>query len=439
MKFPVSNPRGSALIIVLWIAFGLVAITLYFANSMSSELRASDNRVSGLVAEQAIEGAARYVTHILANQLTNGTVPDLTTYGSRAMPVGDAHFWFIGRDPDATTTPSQVYFGLVDEASKLNLNAVAATNLVLLPVLNLTDALAANIVDWRNPNGTTSANGDGPSAYSLLQPSYLCKSAPYETVDELRLVYGMTMDLLTGEDLNHNGLLDPNEVDDNHNGIADPGLLDYVTVFSREPNVLTNGSPRANVNNRNQELAPLLQQSFGTTRANEILARLGPPGVPIRSPLEFFVLSRMKAEEFAVIELLITTTANTNDIIGRVNVNTAGAAVLACLPGLDADKAQQLVDYRVANPDALGSVAWVRSVLSQGDATRVGPYITTHSYQFTADIAALGPYGRGYRRERFVFDTSSGTPKIIFRQDLSHLGWALGKDVRQTWLAQATP
>ena len=89
MKFPVSNPRGSALIIVLWIAFGLVAITLYFANSMSSELRASDNRVSGLVAEQAIEGAARYVTHILANQLTKGTVPDLTTYGSLAMaPVG---------------------------------------------------------------------------------------------------------------------------------------------------------------------------------------------------------------------------------------------------------------------------------------------------------------------------------------------------------------
>src|SRR5437879_413333 len=54
---------ASVLIIVLWIALGLVSITLYFANSMSSELRASDNRVSGLVAEQAIEGAARYLTY----------------------------------------------------------------------------------------------------------------------------------------------------------------------------------------------------------------------------------------------------------------------------------------------------------------------------------------------------------------------------------------
>ena len=37
--------RGSTLVIVLWIAFGLVSITLYFAHSMIFELRASDNRV----------------------------------------------------------------------------------------------------------------------------------------------------------------------------------------------------------------------------------------------------------------------------------------------------------------------------------------------------------------------------------------------------------
>ena len=61
------------------------------------------------------------------------------------------------------------------------------------------------------------------------------------------------------------------------------------------------------------------------------------------------------------------------------------------------------------------------------------------SYQYTADIAAVGPYGRGYRRVKFVFDTSSGAPKIIYRQDLTHLGWALGKEERQTaLLAKAT-
>src|SRR4051812_18711511 len=64
---------ASTFIIVLWIAFGLVSITLYFAHSMSIELRAADNRLSGISAEQAIEGAARYVTHVLGMQIANGS------------------------------------------------------------------------------------------------------------------------------------------------------------------------------------------------------------------------------------------------------------------------------------------------------------------------------------------------------------------------------
>ena len=64
-----------------------------------------------------------------------------------------------------------------------------------------------------------------------------------------------------------------------------------------------------------------------------------------------------------------------------------------------------------------------------------GGYLTTRSFQFTADIAAVGPFGRGYRRVKFIFDTSEGTPIIVYRQDLSRLGWALGDKARQTLLA----
>ena len=44
--------------IVLWIAFGLVSLALYFGHSMMFELRASDNRVASQSAEQIIDGAA---------------------------------------------------------------------------------------------------------------------------------------------------------------------------------------------------------------------------------------------------------------------------------------------------------------------------------------------------------------------------------------------
>ena len=97
-----NHESGSVLIIVIWVAFGLVSIALYFAHSMSFELRSSDNRVAAVEAEQAIEGAARYVSNILANTITQqqqpGTMPDPLGYRSETVPVGDARFWLIGRD-----------------------------------------------------------------------------------------------------------------------------------------------------------------------------------------------------------------------------------------------------------------------------------------------------------------------------------------------------
>src|SRR5688572_19715806 len=72
--------QGSALIIVLWVAFGLVALTLYFGEAMSMELRAADNRAAALEAEQAIAGAARYVTNILSKVREPGMIPETNLY-----------------------------------------------------------------------------------------------------------------------------------------------------------------------------------------------------------------------------------------------------------------------------------------------------------------------------------------------------------------------
>jgi type II secretory pathway component PulK len=117
-----------------------------------------------------------------------------------------------------------------------------------------------------------------------------------------------------------------------------------------------------------------------------------------------------------------------------ININTASAPVLACIPGIGTDNAPGLVSYRETNPSSLTSVAWVTQVLNTQDATKAGPYITTESFQFSADIVAVGRYGRGYGRVRFLFDTSDGSPKIRYRQDLARLGWALGSTVRQNLL-----
>ena len=450
---------GSVLIIVLWIALGLVALALYFAQSMNLELRAADNRVSAQAADQAIEGAVRYVNHLLASQVyygSNGTLPDVNSYVREAVPVGDARFWLIGRDTNSTpSAPGILTFGLIDEASKLNLNNAPSNALVWLP--RMTTDLTQAILDWRDTN----ANGPTVTYYALQQPAYQCKSDPFETVDELRMVYGSSMDLLVGEDVNRNGVLDPNENDENQNNLLDAGILDCVTVYSREPNTNKVLITPANVN-PNGPLDSLLRTSLGASRATQILARFRrntggggrggggtnqatSPAVRFTSPLQFYASTGMTAAEFALISTNLTTVPTTTPYIeGRVNVNTASAAVLACLLNGDTSAASQLVSYRQNNPSELTSIAWIITALGQNYATDLQALqswdcLTTQSFQFSADIAAVGPHGRGYRRVRYVFDTSSGTPQIVYRQDLTYLGWALGKNARQRWfLAKGT-
>jgi DNA uptake protein ComE-like DNA-binding protein len=449
IKFDAQHEGGSVLIIVLWIAIGLVSIALYFANAMTFELRASDNRASGLATDQAIEGAARYVSYVLANFSTNGAVPDKTQFACEAVPVGDSRFWLIGRDPSGTPS-SEPYFALIDEGSKLNLNTANTNTLSYLP--NMTSDFAAAITDWR------STNSSGAFVLNYAQLGYQEKNAPFETVDELRLVYGATIDLLAGEDINRNGVLDANETDLNGNGQVDPGLLEYVTVYTREPNFHSDGSSLTNVNTATEAQLRTFFQNAGIGNASGLASAIHNythPGTGrgntfpgILNFCLFFRNRGMSSDDFAKIYDDVTTSTSAY-IRGRVNINTVGADVLAALltgAGLDQNTAlgtaQSLITWRQQNPNNLGSVAWLIDALGTTStavrALAVGDYVTTRSFQFTADIAAVGPFGRGYRRVKFIFDTSDGTPKIIYRQDLSRLGWALGEKARETWVATAT-
>jgi DNA uptake protein ComE-like DNA-binding protein len=455
MRLDQANPRrgarfhrvGSVLVVVLWIAAALISITLYFAHSMSLELRASDERAAGMAAEQAIEGGLRYVSMVITNYSTNGYMPSPTYYQYDGVQVGEARFWLIGRDISGQTN-SYPTFGLVDEAGKLNLNTVDTNWLMYLT--NMTSDFAAAIADWRSTNSSSTygyGQGDRP---------YTDKNAPFETVDELMLVQNGSAFLVAGEDLNRNGILDPDERDLNQNGRLDLGIFEFATVYSREPEVMTNGTARTRVTQAGA-VQTLLDGIFGQATAATLLPQpagrgrggggrggagggAGAGGLAFTSPLDVYVQSSMTAAQFAqVAPYLSAGLQGAQFTQGRVNVNTASAGVLMCLPGVDQATAQQLVSYRVSNPTALSSVAWVADALGKNSAAvtllKAGDYITTFSYQFMADIAAVGPNGRGYRRTRFIIDTTTGTPVVVYRQDLTRLGWALGPRVRNSYLA----
>lgn len=434
------DPVGSVLIIVLWISFGLVSLALYFAHSMSFELRSSDNRTRSIQADQAIQGALRYASNILANAEAPGRLPDFTTYRREAVPVGESWFWFIGREP-RDIRMNIPRFELADEASKLNLNTATLEMLERLP--RMTPELAAAIVDWRDEDDEITGGGAESETYFRQRPSYRAKNGRFESIEELRLIAGMDLEILYGEDANLNGVLDSNENDgnlteplDNRDGELQPGLLEYVTVYSREPNSGTNGAGRVGIRGEEQELRSLLEEVLGNERANEVMGRLGPGRQQIQSLLEFAMRTGLSAEEFAPLETRLSVQDGSRDgFEGLINVNTAPKEVLACLPAMDLDKAASLMDYRSANAGDLHSVVWVARALDEETARQIGPFVTSRSYQFTVDVAALGRDGRGYRRVQYVLDTADGTPTIRVRRELTHLGWALGQPLHQQLLA----
>lgn len=439
--------RGSVLIIVMWISLGLVTLTLYFANSMSSELRAAGNRTSETAARQAIAGATRYAAYILKTHATGGNVPEIEDYQAEEVLVGDATFWFIGRNTreEAQRFLNEPYFALVDENSKLNLNTVTAAMLQALPLPDMTPEFAQAIVAWRSATGQAANSLD--AIYAQLDPPRHNKGAPYETVDELRLIDGAVLDMILGEDTNRNGVLDPQEDDgegsaprDDQNGQLLAGLLEYVTVYSRQPATSAEGAQRINVTTintqagRQQLQTRLTDKGVTAERVAQIMALFpfnpnNPQNPAPTSVADFMVTSQMTADEFALVR---TDLSHANGVAqGLVNVNTAGVGVLSAIPGIGPDRAPALVSYRQANKAALTSMAWLAQVLTPAQIRQAGTFITDQSYQFSADIAAVGANGRGYSRERVIFDMSTATPRIIFRQDMTAAGWALGQETRR--------
>ena len=355
-----AHRRGTVLIVVLWASLGLVSVALLFGHSMMMAYRGSDNDLAGRQADQAIEGAIRYAESLLTSSTTPGVLPDVTTYDSEEVPVGEATFWFIGRQLD-TGSPidgkTRVY-GLIDEASKLNINTVSSTTLQNLPIASMTSDFTDAIVQWHSPAPTSGTPTSSSSAASSTN-----KQSPFESIEELAYVTGATRDILYGEDANLNGVLDPNEDDananppnDNADGKLDPGLLEYVTVFSRESNLQKDGTKRIAINNPNDPnntFSTYLTTKFPSKNPADIQQIVAAAIDPSSTSLLAFYMncgasgasgtSILTEAEFGQIAYDLTTVdqqtkfADTgkNYLTGLVNVNTASQTVLAAIVGSD--------------------------------------------------------------------------------------------------------
>ena len=129
---------------------------------------------------------------------------------------------------------------------------------LLMGFQTMTSQVAANIVNWVNPNNLTTPYtvpdgtiGVGNEVYSGYNPPTQCKSGPLDSLEELLLVEGVTPQMFFGSDLNRNGNPDNDEPPGGVMGDFDRGLVAYLTIYSRELNVDPMGNARIYLNDPN--------------------------------------------------------------------------------------------------------------------------------------------------------------------------------------------
>jgi DNA uptake protein ComE-like DNA-binding protein len=257
---------------VLIVTAILMLVSYQFFRLMSAEMEASQasNRItqSRYLADSGLHYAALVLSYPQTSGLSDTAdsfvpIPGLLydnpdVFHLRPVAVGSGQrqgFFSIvaPRDLDDPSYLDQGFrFGVEDEGGKLNLNAIlklpredqnrVREMIVKLP--NMTEELVDSIFNWMQAQTSTST-GEGDSLY-YSSLGYSAKKGPFESLEELLLVKGITPRFLLGNDRNRNGMLEPDE--DDAGGFLDSGLSRYLTIYSRERNVDAQGQPRIYLN-----------------------------------------------------------------------------------------------------------------------------------------------------------------------------------------------
>src|SRR5438045_3490922 len=174
---PRRERRGAILIVALVITAVLCAMVLSLGSSMRVEVQAAGNRSAAAEASAVERGAEQYVLGLLVSGY--GITQSFTEDQFQQVQVGDGTFWIVRPNYDDQSLP---LWGLVDEASKININNTNNNTRTMILNLLQDEDTATAIAGWRS--GTASSDDE----YYLSRPDsppYQAKHANYETVEEL--------------------------------------------------------------------------------------------------------------------------------------------------------------------------------------------------------------------------------------------------------------
>jgi DNA uptake protein ComE-like DNA-binding protein len=381
-----------------------------------------------------------------------------------------------------------IRFGLQDESSRLNLAVLpewerrqpGSAKQALLRLPGMTESAADSILDWIDADSEPRAQGAEDDYYSGLEATYAARNSAPESLEELLLVKDVAREQLFGADTNRNYVVDEferqaptNNVLSAKNAAATTPWATFLTSFSAERNLRSDGTRRINLNDGNlarlsQSLTEALDARWarfivayrqngaytgsaaGTPDSGTALDVSRPPKVRIDSVYDLVgarveipstsangsptvLASPIRDDRDAMRRELpklldCTTVVDTSVIYGRVAVNSATKTVLTAVPGLDDALAEQIVSARSAQigtkrPETRHA-CWLLTdgLVDVKKMKALDPYLTAEGDVFRGQIVGFWDHPAPAARMEIVVDASTAPPRVMSRQDLRLLG-----------------
>ncbi|MDB4703162.1 type II secretion system protein GspK [bacterium] len=440
LNAPDDNAIALVGVLVIVGLLSMIAISLMFRMQAAATASASTLRSeqAWVVALSGLDRAIDVVSD--SSRTTEGWIDNSTDFEHQLVYDDGSDQWYFSVFRRGVLETDEIIFGVVDEASKLPLNATNVLQLMKVPHMTLPAVEA--LADFVDGDSIARDNGAEQDSYDLLPVPYSIPNKPVSFLDELLLAQGVSAAHLYGEDANRNHKLDFNENDadalfppDNQDGTLSGGLHRFFTLHSRDWNVNRNNQPRLDINTvaLDPEPAGLTDETVAFLEAKR------KAGQPLASLADLVNATLIVTEENQaqrelksgvgtgdLSQLLDRFTTDPKKIrLERVNINTAPVSILAQVDGIDEALANTIVSARQGlSPEASRSIAWLleESLLDADQFKQIEPFIAARSFQFHIQVIGYAlPSGR-YRVLESIVDLIGSEPRVLYIRDLTKLG-----------------
>ncbi len=221
----IRSQKGIALLMVLWVITMLMALVISFSFLTRTEARSTiffkEGTQKKFLAEAGVERAIMEIYH-------------RQTFRTQTVIVeGNEVVRIDGRQYSGQIGQGRYDFRLLSESGKIDINKMTdLTGIVLKNLLvntGIADEEAAvivdSILDWTDKDNLRRLNGAEDEYYLSLPVPYRAKNRPFDAIEELLLVRGMTTDILFGT-------------------VERKGIIHYLTIYGTSSKVNINAAPR---------------------------------------------------------------------------------------------------------------------------------------------------------------------------------------------------